>query len=150
MEEKKGISTYCQDRQLWLALLAAPVVWAAMCNWYPIQEESLFATDLLRFSMLVLAYPVVEEIIFRGLLQGQIRMFQWGTVKWTGITAANLFTSLIFALLHLFSHPAIMAMLVFIPSLVFGHFRDRYGIIYVPIALHIYYNFGYFFLYGVA
>jgi membrane protease YdiL (CAAX protease family) len=39
-------------------------------------------------------------------------------------------------------------MLVFLPSLCFGFVRDRFGSVYPSIALHAFYNHGYFLLVG--
>ena len=38
---------------------------------------------------------------------------------------------------------------VVLPGLVFGFFRDRYGNLYAPIALHIFYNSGLIWLFRV-
>ena len=61
---------------------------------------------------------------------------------------ANLIVSLLFVLAHLASHSLSWSLLVFIPSLCFGFARDRFGSVYSPIALHTFYNTGYFFLIG--
>ncbi|MBU1192755.1 MAG: hypothetical protein KKA36_09395 [Gammaproteobacteria bacterium] len=37
---------------------------------------------------------------------------------------------------------------VIVPSLIFGHFRDRFGTLHAPIMLHIYYNLGYFWIFA--
>jgi hypothetical protein len=49
-------------------------------------------------------------------------------------------------------HPPLAAISVMIPSLIFGHFRDRYNAapyqhLAAPIGLHIWYNSGYFLLF---
>jgi membrane protease YdiL (CAAX protease family) len=54
----------------------------------------------------------------------------------------------VFALLHLFLSAAILAVAVFIPSLIFGYFRDRYEQLHAPILLHIFYNAGYIWLFS--
>ncbi len=45
--------------------------------------------------------------------------------------------------LHVVRRPGMLSVGVFIPSLVFGFFRERYGNLYAPIALHIFYNAGF-------
>ena len=37
---------------------------------------------------------------------------------------------------------------VLLPSLVFGFFKDRSGALWAPMALHVFYNSGYFWLFG--
>ena len=90
--------------------------------------------------MVVLVWPVAEEILFRGLLQGELRRLAWGTRALAGITAANLVTSLVFVALHFIQHPPLWAAAVFMPSLVFGYFRDRHDSLYPALALHMVYN----------
>ncbi len=101
--------------------------------------------DLLtqRFIVVALVYPVLEEIVFRGVLQGWLLKQGWGQRKWAGLSGANVVTSLFFMALHVVRRPGMLSVGVFIPSLVFGFFRERYGNLYAPIALHIFYNAGF-------
>jgi hypothetical protein len=89
---------------------------------------------------------VLEELLFRGVVQGQFLLRTWGGEKRWGMTQANLLTSVLFMLAHAIYHPPLWAVAVFVPSLVFGYFRDRYGNITPSLALHVYYNMGYFLL----
>jgi len=127
-----------RDGRFLLALLAGGVV-ALGLHW-------LFAPDTRPWPearvwlMVVLVWPVAEELVFRGLLQGELRRLPWGARALAGVTAANLATSLVFAALHFMSHPPLWAALVLVPSLVFGYFRDRHASLYPAIALHMVYN----------
>lgn len=135
---------YC-DRQFVLALLAGMVVWLAFWLVFPglLQAVPLCANVPLLLS-LVLWQPVLEELLFRGVVQGQFRLGVWGGEKRWGMTHANLLTSVLFVFAHAFYQPPLWAVAVFVPSLVFGYFRDRYGNIYPSMALHVYYNTGFF------
>lgn len=93
---------------------------------------------------LCLVQPLIEELIFRGVVQGELLRHIWGSKKWGGISAANAATSSAFMALHFLSHPPLWALSVIVPSLLFGHFRERHNSLYPPLALHIYYNTGYF------
>lgn len=95
-----------------------------------------------------LIYPVLEEILFRGLLQGGLWHLPWARKSCGPVSRANLLTSIIFTLLHTLTHPPLMAAAVLIPSLVFGWFRDRDERLLIPVALHAYYNSGYFLIFG--
>ncbi len=97
---------------------------------------------------LCLVQPLIEELIFRGVLQGELLRRSWGQRKWSAISAANGATSIAFAALHFLSHAPLWAAGVLIPSLLFGHFRERHASLYPPLCLHIYYNTGYFFTTG--
>ena len=74
-----------------------------------------------------LIQPLIEELIFRGVLQGELLRHSWGQRTWLGISAANAATSIAFTALHFLSHPLLWAASVLIPSLLFGHFRERHN-----------------------
>ena len=62
------------------------------------------------------------------------------------MTTANVATSALLALAHLATQTPEWAAAAFVPALVFGHFRERYGSIAPGVALHVFYNAGYFLL----
>ena len=95
---------------------------------------------------LIVWQPALEEMLFRGVIQGQLKEIHWARATWLGISYANLLTSTLFALSHLLYHTPLWAFAVFVPSLIFGHLRDRYGCIYPAMLVHIFYNAGYFLL----
>jgi len=102
--------------------------------------------------MLIVVYPVAEELVFRGLMQDWVRNLPWGQAQFVGITCANGITSVLFVGCHFFSHPPLAAASVLAPSLVFGYFRDRYSgqipmHLLSPMLLHVWYNAGYFLLF---
>lgn len=103
-----------------------------------------------RFFGLVLLWPVMEEIVFRGALQPRLTGSRWGGLRLVGVTAGNGVTSLLFAAAHLFAHPPLWAALVVLPSLLFGYFRDRHDCLLPPVFLHIAYNLGYYWFFGGA
>lgn len=91
---------------------------------------------------LVIVAPVLEELLFRGVLQGRLLETTWGR-DGRFFTRANLATSACFAVFHLVSHAWAWSLAAFVPSLVFGHFRDRYRSLMWPIVVHAFYNAGY-------
>lgn len=100
------------------------------------------------FLLLGLVYPVLEEIVFRGMLQpGLLQRAEIFRQHWFGFSLANGVTSLIFMALHFWQHPPLWALGVFIPSMLFGFFRDRYNSVLPGILLHCFYNLGYFWLF---
>ncbi len=100
--------------------------------------------------LLILVYPVLEEIAFRGALQGWLRSKSWGLRQRSGVTVANILTSIVFTAAHIVRRPILWSAGVVFPSLIFGFFRDRYGNLYAPIALHIFYNSGLIWLFHVS
>ncbi len=138
-----------KDKHFWSAVAGALLVWGAGIFWFRPDPDLLWPLhqprDLLFLGIL---YPLLEEVIFRGGVQGYLLRREAGARRYAGITLANLVTSLIFTGLHFIAHPPLAAAAVFLPSLIFGYFRDRHGDLRAPIALHMYYNIGYFWLFS--
>ncbi|HKJ71951.1 MAG TPA: JDVT-CTERM system glutamic-type intramembrane protease [Gammaproteobacteria bacterium] len=139
-------AAFWRDPRFGLALAAALPVWLAFTLVQP-PERALLGLwqDPGRLLYLAVALPILEETAFRGLVQeglGRLIRRRWGP-----LSAANLGTSAVFALLHLPVHPPLWAASVAAPSLVFGYFKDRHGGLGAPVALHVFYNAGFFLLY---
>ncbi|HWS03871.1 MAG TPA: JDVT-CTERM system glutamic-type intramembrane protease [Gammaproteobacteria bacterium] len=138
-----------RDRQFFWALLIAPLLWLIGYYFYsPTPDWKWPLHQPRELVFLVILYPSVEELLFRGLLQGWLLERANFQRHWQGLTLANLATSVIFTVLHFLMHPPLAAASVLLPSLVFGYFRDRYGRLHAPILLHVYYNLGYFWLFA--
>ena len=130
------------------AVLAGPIVWLLL--YFILRPELDWSWPLYhpaRFLWPVLFFPVVEELLFRGLLQEFIRDYV-SNRTFGLISVANLVTSLVFTGLHFFYQSALWATLVFFPSLVFGFFKDRSGRLTAPIILHIFYNCGFLWVFS--
>jgi membrane protease YdiL (CAAX protease family) len=134
---------FFRDRLFTAALLVAGLVWGVM--WatviptYSLENRSI----ALIVFMTVIWHPVLEEILFRGVVQGSLINISFGRKKFIGLTRANWITSLLFVLAHLWYQPALWAILIIFPSLIYGFFRDRYSSIYPGIVLHAFYNGGF-------
>lgn len=100
------------------------------------------------FLLATLWQPIVEELLFRGCLQGLLSAREWGQRSLVGISIANIMTSVVFAGAHMTAHSLLWALSTLFPSLLFGVLRDRSGSVLPSIALHIAYNAGYFMLTG--
>jgi membrane protease YdiL (CAAX protease family) len=140
------VGTVFRDGQFYLALLAAPLVLAALAWITP----SLFAGSPQAASAVVMRLlwqPVIEEWLFRGFIQGAMERTTAGRWRLAGLTAANFAASLLFASAHLVNHSPAWATLVFFPSLLFGYFRTRHGSIAAPVLLHAAYN-GFYLLFA--
>lgn len=145
--------TWCtawyRDLLFYAAMLGGVVFWAGLWWWLPMHPIAPAQMLSQAFLSLVLWQPVLEEWLFRGVLQGQLSQYAWGQQRWRGLTAANGCTSLLFAAGHSWHHPPLWAAAVLIPALIFGFFRDRYTSIYPCMVLHAFYNAGYFALTGL-
>jgi membrane protease YdiL (CAAX protease family) len=79
------------------------------------------------FFAIMIAAPVVEELLFRGLLQNAL-------AKYVPVWGAILLSSFLFALVHLqlYAIPALMSL-----SIAFGYLYHRTGSLRTNIILHI-------------
>jgi membrane protease YdiL (CAAX protease family) len=140
----QGTPTLRRDPLFWLALLAGPLCWLLLYLLVrPAPPRWTWPLDApYGYLLPVLVYPVLEEIVFRGLLQELAQGYLAGRALGP-LSLANLLTSLVFAGFHFINHAPVWAALVFFPSLVFGFFKDRHGTLTAPILLHAFYNAGF-------
>lgn len=124
------------------ALIAAPIF---VLLYNSIFEHQAFDVELLHFDtkslfFLIIFYPVVEELAFRGVIQEYIatKTKQYRSLYY--ITVANVVTSLLFVAMHFVHHTPLWALLVFVPSMIFGYFKEQYRHIMPSIFLHMFYN----------
>lgn len=86
--------------------------------------------------------PFIEELAFRGYLQSTIsKLKPGGWPTQTMFSFANIMTSTIFAAIHFISYFQALAALTFIPSLIFGYFKDKHQSIFPGLIIHSFYNF---------
>jgi len=145
IHESKQWKNLSRDHLFWMALLAGPGVWLILYFWFPTHPRQNDGLDPW-WTLLLLAglYPLLEEWLFRGLLQPQLLTYRPLRTRLLGLSNANLLTSLLFAAAHLFVQSPLWAAAVIVPSLIFGAFRDRYQSVVPAIILHSFYNLGYF------
>ncbi len=141
---------FYKSTNFWLFLLVAIPFW--LCLIYVFNVETnfrWFREHLLSYLYLALLLPVLEEIVFRGFIQEQLSKV-FDNRRLGMLSYANIATSVIFCALHFFYHHPVWAALVFIPSLIFGYCKDQYKTLIAPIILHVFYNAGYFLIFGVG
>lgn len=99
-------------------------------QWRPLDPKAVL--------LFMAVHPLVEELAFRGAVQEALL---WRLPRRFGpLSLANLITSLIFATMHLGTRAVWLAAATFLPSLLFGYFRERHGSLLSPIVLHAFYN----------
>jgi len=141
---RPGLLRWPPDAHLALALLAAVPVWIGLA--WAVGPSMFHPRSLAGWLAFVLLWPLIEELLFRGLLQGQLlRLSQrLGQPRRIGpITWANALTTLAFVALHLSAQPLAWALAVALPSLVFGHLRERFASVWPAVGLHMIYNAGF-------
>jgi len=139
---------FLRDRHVRLALLAGPLCWLALVALGLPRPPGSPPAALLFAGILV--YPLLEEIVFRGGLQGALLARPPLARRIAGISLANVLTSCAFAAAHLWSQPPIWAAAVIPPSLVFGHLRERFDHILPGFLLHAFYNAGFLILFAAS
>lgn len=136
---------FVSDRLFYAALAAAPLSLLVLTWGVPSWGNGM-RVQLFSALSLILWRPLVEEMLFRGIIQGQLMKYRWARTTILKLSVANLATSLLFMLAHLADHSSAWAAAVGMPSLVFGYFRDRYGHILPSLVLHAAYNGMYLFV----
>jgi uncharacterized protein len=128
-----------KDYRFYIAILAgAFILWLIHDLLPPFTHEIEFHWRL--WISLVIWQPVIEEILFRGIVQGQLRKTTWGQRAWLKVSAANVVTSIVFVFMHMINNPPLFSISVIVPSLLFGYFRDRCNSVYPSILLHSAFN----------
>lgn len=128
------MTPWWRDRWLWPTWLGGLII-AAAYGWL----QGGITPGLSVLALLVVAYPILEEIVFRGLIQPALATPTRG-LRIGPLTLANGLTSILFAAMHLLNHPPLHAALVLLPSLVFGVFRDRSASVLPGMFLHVTWN----------
>lgn len=128
--------------QYGVAILAAPL-FILLHN--SIFQDQLFDLKTIHFDIqslffLIVFYPVIEELAFRGVIQEFIASRTKQYPSFLHISVANIVTSVLFVAMHFVHHTPLWAVLVFVPSLIFGYFKEQYGHISASIFLHMFYN----------
>jgi len=146
---RSAVIAVFKDPQFGFALLLGPLFWLALTtfqNGAPVSAARMLGNGP-AWIVLMLVYPVLEEVVFRGAVQGFFGR-RFGGRRGAPLTRANLVTSILFATSHIawLGDPAAGA--VFFPSLVFGYFRERHATLASPILLHVFYNAGLFLIFG--
>lgn len=137
---RSGIRRALSDGQTRGLILAAVPVWAALGLGGAGRLQ--VATDAWAALSFVVLYPVLEELAFRGTLQGALLRTR-AARRCGPFSAANLMTSAAFALAHLVAQPAAWAAAALVPSLAYGHLRERLGGVTAPILVHVVHNAGF-------
>src|SRR5690606_15125541 len=96
--------------------------------------------SLWSIASFVVLWPVVEELLFRGVIQRELLRVPALSKCCAGISGANILASVLFAGLHLVNHPPLWATAVLVPSLALGYTLERYQRLLIPVLLHGLFN----------
>ncbi len=134
-----------------VALAALPVAWLLARSGHGMVVQQPW-----RDAPWLLVLALSEEIIFRGGLQAALMRYWPGRTATppvdgvdslphrllhrTGLSRANLLASLAFSAAHLWAHTPAHALAVFPVSLLLGIAYERSGRLWLPAALHAWFN----------
>lgn len=134
-----AVARIVSDWAFWLALLLGPpAAWGAVAALGI--GHGLGRLPVSGLVMLIVGLPLIEEIAFRGFLQGLLRGYAFARVAIGPVTVANGLTTACFSLAHYPRGGWALVALVILPGLVLGVLRDRHGGVLSPILLHSWYN----------
>lgn len=135
-----GWWAWLADAHVLVSVCAAAPVWLALGA--TVGDRMYLPATSSAWASLLLVQPIVEEVVFRGVLQGQL--LRIGGARKTGpFTVANLAATAGFVCMHLVSQPPAWALATAVPSLLFGHLRERFGSVLPAVFLHGIYNAGF-------
>jgi membrane protease YdiL (CAAX protease family) len=135
-----GLRHAFHDRMLYLAIGCSLVLGSAFWLLLPCSLITMYQITPTFLLLVLFVYPVVEEIIFRGTVQELLLQRKPMKVTYYGISRANMMTSCLFGGFHLMHQPFLFAILIIMPSILLGYFKERYSTLAVPIGLHILFN----------
>lgn len=139
-----ALGAWPPDRDLALAVLLAVPVWAILS--LLAGTRMYLPSGWVAWTSFVLVQPLAEELVFRGILQGQalrLTTRDGKTLRVGPLTWANVLVTLAFVAIHLPAQPLVWALAVAVPSLVFGHLRERFASVWPAVVLHAVYNAGF-------
>ncbi|WP_372879015.1 JDVT-CTERM system glutamic-type intramembrane protease MrtJ [Spongiibacter marinus] len=139
MQQGRPLGRLLYDQQFWWAILVAPLVLLLISLIAP-ELPFVIEPTYRQLALFLILAPLLEELAFRGWLQGYFWRTRLARQRVGNISAANIATSALFALSHTYSGPLLWSLLVFFPSLVFGYHRDRYQSVFPAFVLHLVYN----------
>lgn len=141
---RPALSAWPPDAHLALALALAVPVWAALG--LTAGPRMYLPSGWTAWMSFVLFYPVAEELLFRGVLQGELLRLttrDGTTLRLGPVTLANALATLAFVAFHTIAQPLAWALAVALPSLVFGHLRERFASVWPAVLVHVVYNAGF-------
>lgn len=126
-----------------IIVFTAVSVYFICCTYlYDISNMSLY-----NIVLFIFASPLLEEFVFRGLVQKSINNFLKSGI-FLYISSGSIISSLIFTFIHLILNDfAFIYLLVFFPSLFFGYLYDKYKTLLLPVLFHSFFNINVFIAY---
>ncbi|MBS0395283.1 MAG: JDVT-CTERM system CAAX-type protease [Proteobacteria bacterium] len=123
-----------------LALAASAVVWSVV----GVDPLPMRPRDATAWLGLLAWQPLIEELLFRGLVQGTLLQTRAGRAAWGPVSAANLTASGLFTAAHFLHHAPLWAAATLGPSLALGWLRERHRSTWSAVIAHALFNAAFF------
>lgn len=136
-----------RDPLWWLAIVTGLGCAAAIWVVTGLSPGASVPRGLLYWSGVIIWQPLVEELLFRGLIQGMLLDRMQFRIRIAQLSFANFVTSLLFVGVHFVFHSPGWAIAVLFPSLVLGWLRERHASTWSAVITHMIFNLEFF---GVA
>lgn len=133
----KGLTL--RDWQFQAAICAAIPI-GFLWVWWTKPQAGTFDAGLTTLITFVIVFPLLEEIVFRGMLQGALHKTAVGRRHCGPVSVANLLTTSLFAIAHLPRGGLLLATGVIVPSICLGYFFERHQRLVSPIVMHMAFN----------
>lgn len=136
-----------RDALWWLVVVAG--LGCALALWLVsgLNPGAAVPRGLLYAVGVIVWQPLIEELLFRGLIQGVFLGSKPFRIGFMQLSLANAVTSLLFVGVHFVFHPPGWAIAVLLPSLVLGWLRERHDSTWSAVITHMIFNLEFF---GVA
>ena len=134
-----------RSRYFFLSLAVGLPVWIVVffgSFWGVLQPPSL--EGLLAVLVAVVLFPILEELVFRGLLWDLWDYMKKGkSGLLDALAVKNCFISVCFSILHIFNFGILGGLWVFVPSLWLGWLKDQTGSTKACCWVHVVWNLGF-------
>jgi len=128
-----------QDRQFQAVMTAAIPIGLLWVAWIR-PHAGAFDAGVTTLIAFVVVFPLLEEFVFRGMIQRWLLKKAIGNRHYGPITVANLVTTSLFAIAHLPRGGPLLAVGVIVPSVCLGYFFERHQGLVSPITMHMTFN----------
>jgi len=122
------------------AAMGAAIPIGFLWVWWIEPQAGAFDAGLTTLIALVIVFPLLEEFVFRGMIQGALLKKSIGRRYFGPVTMANVVTTSLFAIAHLPRGGLLLAAGVIVPSICLGYFFERHQRLVSPIIMHMAFN----------
>ena len=121
-------------------VLGAAIPIGLLWVWWIAPQAEALDVDFTSLAAFVIVFPLLEELVFRGLIQRALLKKPFGRRRFGPVTVANAVTTSLFAIAHLPRGGPLLAAGVITPGIVLGYFLERHQRLVSPIILHMSFN----------